>query len=137
MELVVCVFVCRVFGHISYRSDWELVKVDFRQSFPRQCTEEDYESWQLTDLQVTHTNTHRYRQTVTLGPETELLHGPHRERSASWDRRGASGRGRTLPSVSKERVTHQLSALNPVSAQRRTSTGESALSFTLTALLLT
>lgn len=42
--------VMTVFGHISYRSDWELVKVDFRQSFPRQCTEEDYESWQLTDL---------------------------------------------------------------------------------------
>uniref|UniRef100_A0A8C2CN51 Sortilin-related VPS10 domain containing receptor 2 n=1 Tax=Cyprinus carpio TaxID=7962 RepID=A0A8C2CN51_CYPCA len=41
----------RVFGHISYRSDWELVKVDFRQSFPRQCTEADYDSWKLTDLQ--------------------------------------------------------------------------------------
>uniref|UniRef100_A0A671XLU9 VPS10 domain-containing receptor SorCS2 n=1 Tax=Sparus aurata TaxID=8175 RepID=A0A671XLU9_SPAAU len=43
--------VMTVFGHISYRSDWELVKVDFRQSFPRQCTESDYDSWQLTDLQ--------------------------------------------------------------------------------------
>ncbi|XP_061619862.1 VPS10 domain-containing receptor SorCS2 isoform X3 [Phyllopteryx taeniolatus] len=43
--------VMTVFGHISYRSDWELVKVDFRQSFPRQCAEDDYESWQLTDLQ--------------------------------------------------------------------------------------
>nr|XP_033465773.1 VPS10 domain-containing receptor SorCS2 isoform X2 [Epinephelus lanceolatus] len=43
--------VMTVFGHISYRSDWELVKVDFRQSFPRQCTESDYESWQLTGLQ--------------------------------------------------------------------------------------
>uniref|UniRef100_A0A3Q2QHA8 VPS10 domain-containing receptor SorCS2 n=1 Tax=Fundulus heteroclitus TaxID=8078 RepID=A0A3Q2QHA8_FUNHE len=43
--------VMTVFGHISYRSDWELVKVDFRQSFSRQCTESDYESWQLTDLQ--------------------------------------------------------------------------------------
>ncbi|XP_037531168.1 VPS10 domain-containing receptor SorCS2 [Nematolebias whitei] len=42
--------VMTVFGHISYRSDWELVKVDFRQSFPRQCTESDYESWQLVDL---------------------------------------------------------------------------------------
>uniref|UniRef100_A0A8C1U7A6 VPS10 domain-containing receptor SorCS2 n=1 Tax=Cyprinus carpio TaxID=7962 RepID=A0A8C1U7A6_CYPCA len=40
-----------VFGHISYRSDWELVKVDFRKSFPRQCTEADYDSWKLTDLQ--------------------------------------------------------------------------------------
>uniref|UniRef100_A0A8D3BZC4 Sortilin related VPS10 domain containing receptor 2 n=1 Tax=Scophthalmus maximus TaxID=52904 RepID=A0A8D3BZC4_SCOMX len=43
--------VMTVFGHISYRSDWELVKVDFRQSFPHQCTDSDYESWQLTDLQ--------------------------------------------------------------------------------------
>ncbi|KAG9345536.1 hypothetical protein JZ751_008680 [Albula glossodonta] len=43
--------VMTVFGHISYRSDWELVKVDFRQSFPRQCTEADYDSWRLTDLQ--------------------------------------------------------------------------------------
>ncbi|XP_065145481.1 VPS10 domain-containing receptor SorCS2 isoform X5 [Paramisgurnus dabryanus] len=43
--------VMTVFGHISYRSDWELVKVDFRQSFPRQCTEDDYDSWKLTDLQ--------------------------------------------------------------------------------------
>ncbi|XP_049338637.1 VPS10 domain-containing receptor SorCS2 isoform X2 [Astyanax mexicanus] len=43
--------VMTVFGHISYRSDWELVKVDFRQSFPRQCTEDDYDSWKLTNLQ--------------------------------------------------------------------------------------
>ncbi|XP_067436435.1 VPS10 domain-containing receptor SorCS2 isoform X3 [Thunnus thynnus] len=43
--------VMTVFGHISYRSDWELVKVDFRQSFPRQCTESDYDSWLLTNLQ--------------------------------------------------------------------------------------
>lgn len=41
-----------VFGHISFRSDWELVKVDFRPSFSRLCTEEDYGSWDLTDLQV-------------------------------------------------------------------------------------
>ncbi|TNN55078.1 VPS10 domain-containing receptor SorCS2 [Liparis tanakae] len=43
--------VMTVFGHISYRSDWELVKVDFRQSFPHQCTESEYELWKLKDLQ--------------------------------------------------------------------------------------
>ncbi|XP_031197681.1 VPS10 domain-containing receptor SorCS2 isoform X1 [Mastomys coucha] len=43
--------VMTVFGHISFRSDWELVKVDFRPSFPRQCGEDDYSSWDLTDLQ--------------------------------------------------------------------------------------
>ncbi|KAJ8783420.1 hypothetical protein J1605_009125 [Eschrichtius robustus] len=40
-----------VFGHISFRSDWELVKVDFRPWFSRQCSEEDYSSWDLTNLQ--------------------------------------------------------------------------------------
>ncbi|XP_011857579.1 PREDICTED: VPS10 domain-containing receptor SorCS2 [Mandrillus leucophaeus] len=40
-----------VFGHISFRSDWELVKVDFRPSFSRQCGEEDYSSWDLSNLQ--------------------------------------------------------------------------------------
>lgn len=41
-----------VFGHISFRSDWELVKVDFRPWFSRRCDEGDYGSWDLTDLQV-------------------------------------------------------------------------------------
>lgn len=41
-----------IFGHISFRSDWELVKVDFRPSFSRPCGEEDYSSWDLTNLQV-------------------------------------------------------------------------------------
>ncbi|XP_069877716.1 VPS10 domain-containing receptor SorCS2 [Dipodomys merriami] len=46
--------VMTVFGHISFRSDWELVKVDFRPSFPRPCGDEDYSSWNLTDLQGDH-----------------------------------------------------------------------------------
>lgn len=59
-----------MFGHISYRSDWELVKVDFRQSFPQACSEDDYEPWQLTDPQVrhTHAHTHRRAHTHTLSP---------------------------------------------------------------------
>ncbi|XP_037685259.1 VPS10 domain-containing receptor SorCS2 isoform X2 [Choloepus didactylus] len=43
--------VMTVFGHISFRSDWELVKVDFRPSFSRQCSEGDYSSWDLANLQ--------------------------------------------------------------------------------------
>uniref|UniRef100_A0A8D1LV18 VPS10 domain-containing receptor SorCS2 n=1 Tax=Sus scrofa TaxID=9823 RepID=A0A8D1LV18_PIG len=43
--------VMTVFGHISFRSDWELVKVDFRPSFSRQCSKQDYSSWDLTNLQ--------------------------------------------------------------------------------------
>uniref|UniRef100_A0A673T0E9 Sortilin related VPS10 domain containing receptor 2 n=1 Tax=Suricata suricatta TaxID=37032 RepID=A0A673T0E9_SURSU len=39
--------VMTVFGHISFRSDWELVKVDFRPSFSRPCREGDYSSWHL------------------------------------------------------------------------------------------
>ncbi|XP_053314228.1 VPS10 domain-containing receptor SorCS2 isoform X2 [Spea bombifrons] len=43
--------VMTVFGHISYRSDWELVKVDFRPTFSKECTEEDYDSWDLSNIQ--------------------------------------------------------------------------------------
>ncbi|XP_014388929.1 PREDICTED: VPS10 domain-containing receptor SorCS2, partial [Myotis brandtii] len=43
--------VITIFGHISYRSEWELVKVDFRPSFPRPCRAEDYSAWDLTNLQ--------------------------------------------------------------------------------------
>nr|XP_014332631.1 PREDICTED: LOW QUALITY PROTEIN: VPS10 domain-containing receptor SorCS2-like [Bos mutus] len=43
--------VMTVFGHISFRSDWELVKVDFRPWFSRRCSEDDYSSWDLTNLQ--------------------------------------------------------------------------------------
>ncbi|XP_029447509.1 VPS10 domain-containing receptor SorCS2 isoform X2 [Rhinatrema bivittatum] len=46
--------VMTIFGHISFRSDWELVKVDFRPSFSRECTEDDYDSWNLTTLQGEH-----------------------------------------------------------------------------------
>ncbi|XP_041443704.1 VPS10 domain-containing receptor SorCS2 isoform X2 [Xenopus laevis] len=43
--------VMTVFGHISYRSDWELVKVDFRPSFTEECSEEDYDPWSLATPQ--------------------------------------------------------------------------------------
>ncbi|XP_032875113.1 VPS10 domain-containing receptor SorCS2 isoform X2 [Amblyraja radiata] len=39
--------VMTIFGHISFRSDWELVKVDFRPSFHRHCLPDDYDSWDL------------------------------------------------------------------------------------------
>uniref|UniRef100_A0A4W3I5A1 VPS10 domain-containing receptor SorCS2 n=1 Tax=Callorhinchus milii TaxID=7868 RepID=A0A4W3I5A1_CALMI len=39
--------VMTIFGHISFRSDWELVKVDFRPTFPRHCLPDDYDSWNL------------------------------------------------------------------------------------------
>lgn len=123
-DFVACV--SSVFGHISYRSDWELVKVDFRQSFPRQCAESDYDSWQLTDLQVTHIHARRVytcnrcaRLSFKLNPGSFP-----RERSALWVRTGVSGRGRTLHFVSREKVTPQLSAANRVSAMRETLPGE-------------
>lgn len=117
-----------VFGHISYRSDWELVKVDFRQSFPRQCTESDYDSWQLTDLQVRHphkcsSDAHTLHTCLCLKLTDRFSMVTLRERSALWARSGASGKGRTQHSVSKEKVTPRLSPANPVNAVRKTSTG--------------
>ena len=39
--------ICRVFGHFSHRSEWQLVKVDYKSIFDRRCAEEDYRAWQL------------------------------------------------------------------------------------------
>lgn len=38
---------CSVFGHFSHRSEWQLVKVDYKSIFDRRCAEEDYRPWQL------------------------------------------------------------------------------------------
>ncbi|XP_047459268.1 VPS10 domain-containing receptor SorCS1-like [Mugil cephalus] len=39
--------VMTIFGHFSHRSEWQLVKIDFRSIFQRRCTSEDYLTWQL------------------------------------------------------------------------------------------
>nr|XP_055105867.1 VPS10 domain-containing receptor SorCS3 [Symphalangus syndactylus] len=36
-----------VFGHFSLRSEWQLVKVDYKSIFSRHCTKEDYQTWHL------------------------------------------------------------------------------------------
>ncbi|XP_066517473.1 VPS10 domain-containing receptor SorCS1 isoform X2 [Hoplias malabaricus] len=36
-----------IFGHVSHRSEWQLVKIDFRSIFNRRCTEADYQTWHL------------------------------------------------------------------------------------------
>nr|XP_033799116.1 VPS10 domain-containing receptor SorCS1-like [Geotrypetes seraphini] len=36
-----------VFGHFSHRSEWQLVKVDYKSIFDRRCVHEDYRPWQL------------------------------------------------------------------------------------------
>ncbi|XP_056251849.1 VPS10 domain-containing receptor SorCS1-like isoform X1 [Seriola aureovittata] len=36
-----------IFGHFSHRSEWQLVKIDFRSIFQQWCTSEDYLTWQL------------------------------------------------------------------------------------------
>ncbi|KAM9818171.1 VPS10 domain-containing receptor SorCS1 isoform 2-T3 [Syngnathus typhle] len=38
-----------IFGHVSHRSEWQLVKIDFRSIFNRRCSEADYQTWHLHD----------------------------------------------------------------------------------------
>uniref|UniRef100_A0A5S6L3U2 Charged multivesicular body protein 2b n=2 Tax=Xenopus tropicalis TaxID=8364 RepID=A0A5S6L3U2_XENTR len=38
-----------VFGHFSLRSEWQLVKVDYKSIFGRRCNENDFESWHLNN----------------------------------------------------------------------------------------
>ncbi|KAM6203661.1 VPS10 domain-containing receptor SorCS3 isoform 1-T1 [Sarcoramphus papa] len=36
-----------VFGHFSLRSEWQLVKVDYKSIFSRRCNKDDYQTWHL------------------------------------------------------------------------------------------
>uniref|UniRef100_A0A8C6ZRK8 VPS10 domain-containing receptor SorCS3 n=1 Tax=Nothoprocta perdicaria TaxID=30464 RepID=A0A8C6ZRK8_NOTPE len=36
-----------VFGHFSLRSEWQLVKVDYKSLFGRRCNRDDYQTWHL------------------------------------------------------------------------------------------
>ncbi|XP_026524420.1 VPS10 domain-containing receptor SorCS3 [Notechis scutatus] len=37
----------RIFGHLNLRSEWQLVKVDYKSIFSRRCTKDDFQSWHL------------------------------------------------------------------------------------------
>ncbi|KAM4598998.1 VPS10 domain-containing receptor SorCS1-like [Fundulus diaphanus] len=41
------ILIMTIFGHFSHRSEWQLLKIDFRPIFGRRCTSEDYITWQL------------------------------------------------------------------------------------------
>ncbi|CAG05045.1 unnamed protein product [Tetraodon nigroviridis] len=41
------ILIMTIFGHFSHRSEWQLVKIDFRSIFQHRCTSEDYVTWQL------------------------------------------------------------------------------------------
>uniref|UniRef100_A0A803YJ55 Sortilin related VPS10 domain containing receptor 3 n=1 Tax=Meleagris gallopavo TaxID=9103 RepID=A0A803YJ55_MELGA len=36
-----------IFGHFSLRSEWQLVKVDYKPIFSRKCNKDDYQTWHL------------------------------------------------------------------------------------------
>uniref|UniRef100_A0A8C1UDI4 Sortilin related VPS10 domain containing receptor 3b n=1 Tax=Cyprinus carpio TaxID=7962 RepID=A0A8C1UDI4_CYPCA len=35
------------FGHFSYHSDWQLIKIDYSSLFGRKCTDGDFQTWHL------------------------------------------------------------------------------------------
>lgn len=35
------------FGHFSYRSEWQLIKIDYKGIFSRRCMDGDYQTWHL------------------------------------------------------------------------------------------
>ncbi|PWA25854.1 hypothetical protein CCH79_00001748 [Gambusia affinis] len=41
------ILIMTIFGHFSHRSEWQLLKIDFRPIFEKRCTSEDYVTWQL------------------------------------------------------------------------------------------
>ncbi|XP_051502906.1 VPS10 domain-containing receptor SorCS3-like [Myxocyprinus asiaticus] len=40
-------YIITFFGHFSYHSDWQLIKIDYRSLFGRKCTDGDFQTWHL------------------------------------------------------------------------------------------
>jgi len=56
------------FGHFSHRSEWQLIKIDYKSIFSRKCTEEDYQTWHLhNQVKATH---HRGRNMLKTIKDT-------------------------------------------------------------------
>lgn len=48
-----CLCPPRFFGHFSYHSDWQLIKIDYSSLFGRKCTDGDFQTWHLHNKVVT------------------------------------------------------------------------------------
>uniref|UniRef100_A0A672L3G4 VPS10 domain-containing receptor SorCS3-like n=1 Tax=Sinocyclocheilus grahami TaxID=75366 RepID=A0A672L3G4_SINGR len=46
-KLNISLSIGRFFGHFSHRSEWQLIKIDYKSIFTRRCTEGDYQTWHL------------------------------------------------------------------------------------------
>lgn len=77
------------FGHFSHRSEWQLIKIDYKSLYSRKCTEEDYQTWHLHNQvgkKQRHCNTRREhgRRWLTAGSASRVF--PGRASRAWWDR---------------------------------------------------
>lgn len=46
-HLHVCDSSSSFFGHFSHRSEWQLIKIDYKGLFSRRCMDGDYQTWHL------------------------------------------------------------------------------------------
>lgn len=66
--------VSRIFGHVSHRSEWQLVKIDFRSIFNRRCTEADYQTWHLHDqVRLAPPSDPRLKHKMYFNPKASVL----------------------------------------------------------------
>lgn len=141
---------CRIFGHFSHRSEWQLVKVDFRSIFQHRCTPDDYTMWQVHDqvrdvsflLPFWNRNfkymirfnwnsqilSHNEAKQAARG-DTEalkcfwwIIH--YRAKHASWEWRGFSKNWEQMHDVSRPEISMCLRSRTPARALRPTLSGE-------------
>lgn len=120
------------FGHFSHRSEWQLIKIDYKSLYSRKCTEEDYQTWHLHNQvgkKQRHCSTRRERGRccLTTGSASRLC--PGRASRAWWDRSRftwSAGQGTT---VCWEGTTPESCQPSPASAELMISNGKATASY--------
>ena len=144
-DIVYFACLCRIFGHFSHRSEWQLVKIDFQSIFQHRCTSEDYMTWQLHNevrgsccywlikpkwISLIHShNKSKMVQYKTKKRQKEPLKCLwciiyHRAKCASWEWRESSKNWKQTFDVSRPEISIFPRYQTPARAQRQILSGE-------------
>lgn len=120
------------FGHFSHRSEWQLIKIDYKSLYSRKCTEEDYQTWHLHNQvgeRQRHCSTRRERGRCWLTTGSASRFFPGRASRAWWDRSRftwSAGQGTT---ACWEGTTPGSCRPSPASAELMISNGEATAGY--------
>lgn len=114
------------FGHFSHRSEWQLIKIDYKSLYSRKCTEEDYQTWHLHNQVGKNAESLQHealmRSMLTTGSTSCFF--PGRVSRVWWDRSRFTWSAGQETTACWEGTTPESCRPSPASAELMISSGK-------------